>query len=115
MRAWRWRLVAECKLRRRSVELRKKIVTLTIPRLVANDQQQAVWRWDQQEPFGVNVPNENPVSTTRVMNPHAAERSESLLSQGYVKYENAAVPKPQGVDPYTGKTLPNSRSHFPIN
>ncbi len=28
--------------------------------MVANDQQQAVWRWDQQEPFGVNVPDENP-------------------------------------------------------
>jgi RHS repeat-associated protein len=21
-----------------------------------------VWRWDQQEPFGVNVPDENPTS-----------------------------------------------------
>ena len=33
---------------------------LNTPRLVANDQQQAVWRWDQQEPFGVSVPDENP-------------------------------------------------------
>jgi RHS repeat-associated protein len=33
---------------------------LNTPRLVTNDQQQAVWRWDQQEPFGVNVPDENP-------------------------------------------------------
>jgi RHS repeat-associated protein len=33
---------------------------LNTPRLITNDQQQVVWRWDQQEPFGVNVPNENP-------------------------------------------------------
>ena len=33
---------------------------LDTPRLVANDQGQAVWRWDQQEPFGVNGPVENP-------------------------------------------------------
>lgn len=33
---------------------------MNTPRLVADDQQQTVWRWDQQEPFGVNVPDENP-------------------------------------------------------
>jgi RHS repeat-associated protein len=33
---------------------------LDTPRLVANDQGQAVWRWDQQEPFAANVPDENP-------------------------------------------------------
>jgi RHS repeat-associated protein len=33
---------------------------LNTPRLVADDQQRTVWRWDQQEPFGVNVPEENP-------------------------------------------------------
>jgi RHS repeat-associated protein len=33
---------------------------LNTPRLIADDQLQTVWRWDQQEPFGVNVPDENP-------------------------------------------------------
>src|SRR6266850_6025 len=33
---------------------------LNTPRLIADDQQRPVWRWDQQEPFGVNVPDENP-------------------------------------------------------
>jgi RHS repeat-associated protein len=33
---------------------------LNTPRLVANSSGAAVWRWDQQEPFGVNVPDENP-------------------------------------------------------
>jgi RHS repeat-associated protein len=35
---------------------------LNTPRLVTNDQQQPVWRWEQQEPFGVNAPDENPSS-----------------------------------------------------
>jgi len=33
---------------------------LNTPRLIADDQLRTVWRWDQQEPFGVNVPDENP-------------------------------------------------------
>jgi RHS repeat-associated protein len=33
---------------------------LNTPRLVADDQQRTVWRWDQQEPFGNSVPDENP-------------------------------------------------------
>jgi RHS repeat-associated protein len=33
---------------------------LNTPRLVANSAGTTVWRWDQQEPFGINVPDENP-------------------------------------------------------
>ena len=33
---------------------------LNTPRLVANSSGTAVWRWDQQEPFGINVPDQNP-------------------------------------------------------
>lgn len=33
---------------------------LNTPRLVADSAGAAVWRWDQAEPFGVNVPDENP-------------------------------------------------------
>ena len=33
---------------------------LNTPRLLANQSGQTVWRWDQQEPFGVNVADENP-------------------------------------------------------
>ena len=32
---------------------------LNTPRVVANQQGQTVWRWDQQEPFGVNAVVEN--------------------------------------------------------
>jgi uncharacterized protein RhaS with RHS repeats len=51
-----WRLPDECKPRRQFLN----VDHLDTPRLVANDLQQGVWRWDQQEPFGVNVPDENP-------------------------------------------------------
>jgi RHS repeat-associated protein len=33
---------------------------LNTPRLIADQNQQPVWRWDQAEPFGVNVPDGNP-------------------------------------------------------
>jgi RHS repeat-associated protein len=33
---------------------------LNSPRLVADSNQTAVWRWDQDEPFGANAPNEDP-------------------------------------------------------
>jgi len=33
---------------------------LGTPRLIANASQQAVWRWDQAEPFGTNPADENP-------------------------------------------------------
>jgi len=33
---------------------------LNTPRLVADSAGASVWRWDQQEPFGVNVADENP-------------------------------------------------------
>jgi RHS repeat-associated protein len=33
---------------------------LNTPRLIADATGTTVWRWDQQEPFGVNVPDENP-------------------------------------------------------
>ncbi|WP_454757135.1 beta strand repeat-containing protein [Cupriavidus campinensis] len=54
------------------------------------------------------------VSTIRIMDPTQPRGASPGYPDGYVKYENSAQPKPQGVDPYTGKTLPNSQSHFPI-
>jgi len=33
---------------------------LNTPRLVTDAAGAAVWKWDQQEPFGINVPDENP-------------------------------------------------------
>jgi RHS repeat-associated protein len=33
---------------------------LNTPRLVANQSGQTVWRWDQEEPFGNNMADENP-------------------------------------------------------
>ena len=33
---------------------------LNTPRAIYDDQQRLKWKWEQQEPFGVNVPDENP-------------------------------------------------------
>ncbi|HEX4986920.1 MAG TPA: RHS repeat-associated core domain-containing protein [Burkholderiales bacterium] len=33
---------------------------LDTPRLIEDQSQQVVWRWDNEEPFGGNAPNENP-------------------------------------------------------
>jgi len=51
------------------------------------------------------------VATMRIMNPTPARGNSPEYSNGYIKYENA---NQQGVDPYTGRTLPNSESHHPI-
>lgn len=36
-----------------------KAQLLNTPRLIADETQKTVWRWDQQEPFGNDVPNDN--------------------------------------------------------
>ena len=33
---------------------------LNTPRAIYDDQQRLEWKWEQQEPFGANVPDENP-------------------------------------------------------
>jgi RHS repeat-associated protein len=35
---------------------------LNTPRLVADEQQRTVWKWDQLEPFGSNPPDQNPTA-----------------------------------------------------
>ncbi|WP_256858937.1 polymorphic toxin type 10 domain-containing protein, partial [Leptospira kirschneri] len=54
------------------------------------------------------------VSTMRIMDPTPAKGNAPGYPNGYIKYENSASPRPQGVDPYTGKTLSNTQSHFPL-
>ncbi|MFL9583505.1 RHS repeat domain-containing protein [Stenotrophomonas sp. AB1(2024)] len=51
------------------------------------------------------------VANMRMMDPTQAKGSSPGYPAGYIKYENAGK---QGVDPYSGKTLPNSKSHFPV-
>ncbi|WP_406600534.1 SpvB/TcaC N-terminal domain-containing protein [Leptospira sanjuanensis] len=52
------------------------------------------------------------VSTMRIMDPTLPKGNSPGYPNGYIKYMNNAK---QGVDPYTGKTLPNAQSHFGIN
>lgn len=49
------------------------------------------------------------VASMRIMDPNTKNPS------GYIKYENSAQPKPQGVDPYSGRTVPPEKAHFPID
>jgi RHS repeat-associated protein len=51
------------------------------------------------------------VDSMRIMNPTPARGSSPGYPKGYIKYENS---QKQGVDPNTGKTLPNDKSHFGI-
>ncbi|WP_420232920.1 RHS repeat domain-containing protein [Pseudomonas sp. ABY48] len=50
-------------------------------------------------------------STMRLMQPTPPKGNSPGYSNGYIKYENKSG---QGVDPYSGKTLPQSKSHFEI-
>ncbi len=54
------------------------------------------------------------VSTVRIMEPTPPRGNSPGYPNGYVKYENSASPKPQGVDPVTGRTLSNAESHFSL-
>ncbi|MHB1167440.1 MAG: RHS repeat-associated core domain-containing protein, partial [Carboxydocellales bacterium] len=51
------------------------------------------------------------IDSVRIMDPTQPRGNSPGYPEGYVKYENATQ---QGVDPVTGKTLPNSQSHFPL-
>ena len=51
------------------------------------------------------------VSIARIMNPTPPIGRSPGYPFGYVKYENMFG---QGVDPFTGRTIPNSQSHFPL-
>jgi hypothetical protein len=49
------------------------------------------------------------VASMRIMDANAKNPA------GYIKYENGARPKPQGVDPYTGRTVSPDAAHHPID
>lgn len=51
------------------------------------------------------------VATMRLMQPTPPRGNSPGYPNGYIKFENKSG---QGVHPDTGKTLPNSQSHFPV-
>jgi hypothetical protein len=55
------------------------------------------------------------VSTMRIMDPTPSRGASPGYPNGYIKYENSATPKAQGVNPTTGKPASNATSHYPIN
>ena len=52
------------------------------------------------------------VTTMRLMDPTPPRGTSPGYPNGYIKYMNRTG---QGVDPYTGRTLPNAQNHFRIN
>lgn len=54
------------------------------------------------------------VKDMRIMDPTPPSGRNPGYPNGYIKYQNSHSPRPQGVDPYTGRTLPESQAHFPI-
>ncbi|MBI3523008.1 MAG: hypothetical protein HY066_00555 [Betaproteobacteria bacterium] len=73
---------------------------LGTPRLITDSQQNTVWRWDNQEPFGNNPPNEDPGNsgTTFVFNPRFPGQyfdRETNLSYNYFR----------DYDPNTGRYI----------
>ena len=52
------------------------------------------------------------VDTIRIMAPTPPRGNSPAYPNGYIKYENKSG---QGVDPYSGRTIPNADSHFPID
>ncbi len=55
------------------------------------------------------------VTTVRIMNATQPKGSSPGYPNGYMRYTNSSSPRPQGVDPTTGKTVPNSSGHYPID
>lgn len=51
------------------------------------------------------------VDTIRIMNPTPAKGASPGYPNGYIKYENGGR---QGANPLTGRTIPNTESHFSI-
>jgi RHS repeat-associated protein len=72
---------------------------LNTPRLVANQQGQPVWRWDQQEPFGVTMPDENPSGLG------AFEFPLRFPGQYFDKETNLAYNFHRDYDPGTGRYI----------
>jgi RHS repeat-associated protein len=76
---------------------------LNTPRLVSDATGTAVWRWDQQEPFGVNVPDENPSALGAfefpLRFPGQYADSETSLYYNYFRDYDAAIGRYVESDP----------------
>jgi RHS repeat-associated protein len=69
---------------------------LNTPRLIADDLQRTVWRWDQAEPFGNNAPDENPSGLGMF------EFPDRLPGQSFDKETNLHYNYFRDYDPATG-------------
>ncbi len=88
---------------------------LNTPRLVANSSGTPVWRWDQQEPFGVNVPDENPsglgVFEQPLRFPGQYADKETNLNYNYFRDYDPGIGRYPQSDPIGLKGGPNTYAY----
>jgi len=77
---------------------------LNTPRLIADANQQTVWKWDQQEPFGNNTPNGDPGNTGGVFDypgrfPGQYADKETNLAYNYFRDYDPSVGRYVESDP----------------
>jgi len=90
---------------------------LNTPRVITNQAAQVVWRWDQTDPFGGNVPNENPSGlgafTCNLRLPGQYFDKETNLHYNYHRWYDPAIgrfpqPDPLGITT-TSRATPTTR------
>ncbi len=81
-----------------AVQLGKRSQYLNTPRLIADENQKSVWRWDQQEPFGSSPPNEDPDGDSNNF-----EFNLRFPGQYFDKETNLAYNMARDYDPATGR------------
>ena len=88
---------------------------LNTPTLVADKDQKTVWRWDQQEPFGVSVPDENPSGVGAFEFPlrfpgQYFDKETNLVYNNYRDYDSA-IGRYVESDPIGLNGGPNTYAH----
>ena len=88
---------------------------LNTPRLVANSSGATVWRWDQQEPFGINVPDQNPSGLGsfefNLRFPGQYADKETNLFYNYFRIYDAAIGRYAQSDPIGLRAGPNTYAY----
>jgi RHS repeat-associated protein len=97
------RLSEEIVARRRLQLLFVHVDHLNTPRAIYDGAQQLKWKWEQQEPFGVNAPDENPSSLD------AFEFALRLPGQYFDKETNLSYNVTRDYDPSIGRYVESDR------
>jgi len=92
---------------------------LNTPRLIANQSGTPVWRWDQGEPFGNDVPNNNPSGAGAfdfpLRFPGQYFDRETNLAYNYYRYYDSAIGRYGQSDPSGLSGGPNTYAYVGAN